>query len=231
MLEGDLSMATLDASPIERRSLHAELADRVREMIVQGELEPGAKIPERELCESFNVSRTPLREALKVLASEGFVVLTPNRGAAVSRITRADIEEAFPVIGALEALAGELACANATDAEIAHIAALHERMAAHHAAGERAPYFRLNEQIHDAIAAAARNPTLRRMQTSLASRVRRARYFANISQGRWDQAMAEHQEIIDALQAREGKRLSEILKRHLAHKLDAVSAALEGAGE
>lgn len=224
-------MATLETTPIERRSLHAELADRVREMIVQGELEPGAKIPERELCEAFNVSRTPLREALKVLASEGFVVLTPNRGAAVSRLTRADIEEAFPVIGALESLAGELACANATDAEIAQIAKLHERMAAHHAAGERTPYFRLNEQIHDAIAEAARNPTLCRMQTSLASRVRRARYFANISQYRWDQAMAEHEEIIQALKARQGKKLGEILKRHLEHKLEAVSAALEGADE
>ncbi len=224
-------MATLDASPIQRRSLHAELADRMREMIVQGELEPGAKIPERALCEAFNVSRTPLREALKVLASEGFVVLTPNRGAAVSRITRADIEEAFPVIGALESLAGELACARATDAEIAQIARLHARMAAHHAAGERAPYFRLNEQIHDAIAEAARNPTLRRMQTSLASRVRRARYFANISQTRWDQAMAEHEDILAALRAREGQRLAAILKRHLAHKLEAVSAALERSGE
>ncbi len=223
-------MVTLEGpTPIQRRSLHAELADRLREMIVQGELEPGAKIPERELCEAFNVSRTPLREALKVLASEGFVILTPNRGAAVSKLTRADIEEAFPVIGALEALAGELACANATDDEIAHIARLHARMAAHHAAGERAPYFRLNEQIHDAIAAAARNPTLRQMQMSLANRVRRARYFANISQARWDQAMAEHEEINAALKARDGKRLAEILKRHLEHKLAAVSAALEGA--
>ncbi|MFP3920871.1 MAG: GntR family transcriptional regulator [Dichotomicrobium sp.] len=225
-------MAASDTtSPIERRSLHAELADRVREMIVRGDLEPGAKIPERELCETFNVSRTPLREALKVLASEGFVNLTPNRGAAVSKLTRADIEEAFPVIGALESLAGELACTNATDEEIAHIARLHAQMAEHYAARERAPYFRLNEQIHDAIAAAARNPTLRRMQTSLASRVRRARYFANISRARWDEAMAEHEEIMEALQAREGKRLAEILKRHLEHKLAAVSAALEGAGE
>lgn len=225
-------MATLETTtPIQRRSLHAELADRMREMIVQGELEQGAKIPERELCEAFNVSRTPLREALKVLASEGFVVLTPNRGAAVSKLTRADIEETFPVIGALEALAGELACANATDAEIAQITRLHERMAQHHAAGERTPYFRLNEQIHDAIAAAARNPTLCRMQKSLASRVRRARYHANISQARWDQAMAEHEEIIDALKAREGKRLADILKRHLEHKLQAVSAALEGTSD
>jgi len=223
MLEG--------TTPIRRRSLHAELAERVREMIVQGELEPGAKIPERELCEAFNVSRTPLREALKVLASEGFVILTPNRGAAVSKLTRADIEEAFPVIGALEALAGELACANATDEEIAHIAGLHERMARHHAAGERAPYFRLNEEIHDAIAEAARNPTLRRMQNSLATRVRRARYFANISRARWDQAMAEHEEIIEALRAREGTRLAEILKRHLEHKLAAVSAALESVSD
>jgi len=211
---------------IARRSLHEELSDRLREMIVEGEIEPGARINEMALCARFDVSRTPLREALKVLAREGYVLLTQNRGASVAALTPADLEEAFPVMGALEALAGELACRNATDAEIRAIRALHDRMAAHHRAGERQPYFRLNERIHLAIAEAARNPTLARMQRSLDGRVRRGRYQANISQTRWDQAMAEHEAIIAALVARDGPGLAGVLRMHLENKLAALRGAL-----
>ncbi|WP_205742044.1 GntR family transcriptional regulator, partial [Halomonas marinisediminis] len=81
------------AKPIARPSLHAELVDRVRELIIEGSLEPGTKIPEKELCQSFGVSRTPMREALKVLANEGLAVLEPNRGAWVSTVTMEELEE------------------------------------------------------------------------------------------------------------------------------------------
>src|ERR1700754_2536173 len=94
---------------IERRSLHAELVERVRALITVGELANGQKIPERALCQRFGVSRTPLREALKVLASEGVVTLRPNRGAVVNGLTAQELMHVFPVMGALEALAGELA--------------------------------------------------------------------------------------------------------------------------
>lgn len=213
--------------PIVRRSLHDELADRVRAMIVEGEIEAGARINERELCLRFGVSRTPLREALKVLAREGYVRLTPNRGAAAAGLTVEDLEEAFPVMGALEALAGELACRNAVDAEIADILATHAEMRERHRAGDRPAYFRLNERIHLAIAAASRNATLEQMQRSLDGRVRRGRYQANLSRARWDQAMAEHEEIAEALARRDGERLGEVLRRHLQNKLGALREALE----
>ena len=100
-------------------SLHDELVERLRELIVESTLEPGVRVPERELCERFAVSRTPLREALKVLASEGLLELLPHRGAQVTRLTAADLDEMFPVMGALEALAGELACTWITEAEMA----------------------------------------------------------------------------------------------------------------
>ena len=102
-------------SSIKRPSLHEELTERLRDMIVEGVLVTGEKVPERELCEKFAVSRTPMREALKVLAAEGLLTLQPNRGAIVRAITLEELEEVFPLMGALEALAGELACKNITD--------------------------------------------------------------------------------------------------------------------
>jgi DNA-binding GntR family transcriptional regulator len=218
---------TIDvAVPIQRRPLHNELADRLRYMIVEGELAPGEKLAEKELCSQFGVSRTPLREAMRVLATEGLVLLTPNRGCTVARLTLADLDEAFPIMGALEALSGELACRHITDAEVARIRELHERMVRKYEAGALRDYFKLNEQIHQLILAAARNPTLAQMQLSLAGRVRRARYMANMSPARWARAVAEHEKILEVLAARDGKRLAVLLKEHLANKLQTVKEAL-----
>ena len=217
--------------PIVRQSLHEELVGLVRELIVDGDLPPGIKIPEKELCERFGVSRTPLREALKVLASEGLVTLTPNRGAAASQITIEDLEEVFPVMGALEALAGELACEEMTAREIASVRSLHNRMIEHYRQEQLKPYFQLNQSIHEAILAGSRNNSLIAMYRSLAGRVRRARYFANMSRNRWDQAAAEHEEIIAALEARDGAQLAAILKRHLQNKFETVSQQLAEMGE
>lgn len=207
---------------IRRKSLHEELAEKLGEMIVNGELAPGTKIPERQLCEVFEVSRTPMREALKVLAAEGLVTLATNRGAWVSEITVDELEEVFPVMGALEALSGELACAAISDADIAGIEALHVRMRDQYEARDLAGYFRTNQKIHDAILTAARNDTLSAQHRALAVKVRRARYVANMTDPRWAQAMAEHEEILAALKARDGQALAKVLRRHLQNKLQTV---------
>jgi DNA-binding GntR family transcriptional regulator len=216
---------------IPRRSLHDELVERLRRRIVEGDLAPGEKISEKLLCIAYGVSRTPLREALKVLARDGLVVLTPHRGAHVSMLTVADLEEAFPVIGALEALAGELACERATDEEISKISLLHLKMMTAWKTRDRKKYFRLNQQIHEALAEAARNPVLDQMRGMLTERVARARYYANISTPRWDQAMKEHEEILAALKARDGMLLGRILKAHLRHKLETLRAVIRDEGE
>lgn len=214
------------AEPIIRRTLHDELLERLRQMIIDGELVPGAKVPEKDLCERFGVSRTPLREALKVLANEGLVTLTPNRGAMIANLTLEDLEEAFPVMGALEALSGEMACANITDAEIAEISKLHERMLAHYEARELKSYFRTNQQIHERILAAAGNRTLSALYRGLEGRVRQARYLANMSDERWAQAVAEHAQMMVALEARDGSGLAAIMKQHLENKFQTVKDAL-----
>ncbi len=207
---------------IPRRSLHDELAEQLRNLIVEGVLEPGTKVPERELCEQFGVSRTPLREALKVLAADGLVTLMPNRGAQVSKLTLAELEEVFPVMGALEALSGELACARITDEQMSHIRSLHSRMSEHYRACELERYFAVNEQIHEAILEAAGNDTLSAQYRSLSTRIRRARYIANMTPERWAQAVDEHEQILQALQERNAASLATILRTHLANKFETV---------
>lgn len=214
------------ALPIPRRTLHDELVDRLRHMIIEGDLTPGEKLSEKDLCSHFDVSRTPLREALKVLAKESLVRLIPNRGATVSKLTLEDLEEAFPIMGALEAVSGELACTHITDAEIARLEKLHAEMVEKHKAGDLSGYFKRNEQIHQLILDAARNPTLTEMQRSLSGRIRRARYMANMSAERWAEAVEEHEAILGAIKTREGTRLGALLKAHLANKLHSVREAL-----
>lgn len=213
--------------PIERRSLHDEMVERLRAMINAGELKAGQKIPEKELCDRFGVSRTPLREALKVLSVEGYIKLTQNRGASVARLTLQDLENVFPVMASLEALSGELACARISDAEIDAIGQLHADMVVQHRRANLPEYFRLNQAIHEAILDASRNPALISTHRSLAGRITRARYMANMSQERWDKAMAEHEVILKELSARRKSRLAKILRDHVINKLDSVKAAID----
>jgi DNA-binding GntR family transcriptional regulator len=212
---------------IERRPLHEEVIDQLRDRIVQGELAPGARLNERVLCEQLGISRTPLREAIKMLATEGLVELMPNRGAIVTPLKAANIADTLAVMGALESLAGELACANADEAEIAEIRALHFEMLAHHARRDLAGYFKYNQLIHLRIIEASGNPVLTNTYRQLNANVRRARYMANLSQERWDAAVREHEEILSALAARDAARLKRLLAEHLAHKVASVMAALE----
>ena len=203
-------------------TLHEGVASKLRELIFDGVLEGESRIPEKVLCERFGISRTPLREALKVLAREGLICLLPNRGARVNKITPQDIDEVFPVMGALEAVAGEAACQKITEVGIAEIRAFHYQMALHHTRGERLEYFQLNQLIHEKILEAAENPTLTQVYKGLSGRIRRARYIANIPQHRWDQAMHEHEKILEVLVARDGKKLGDLLKSHLLNKSEVV---------
>jgi DNA-binding GntR family transcriptional regulator len=216
---------------IVREHLHDRLLSELREMIVRGELKAGAKIPERELCERFQVSRTPLREALKVLAFEGFVKLKPNRGAVIAELTIAELAETFPIIAVVEELAGELAAKNMPDAEIVAVRKLHDQMRTHFEKRELAPYFDCNQKIHEAIQSGARNDTLYSIYRNIESRVRCARLFVNVSENRWAEAMEEHEEIIRALEARDAQALSAILKKHVSSKFKRIEDmfAREGA--
>jgi DNA-binding GntR family transcriptional regulator len=219
------SIEPLGLSPI-RRPLHEETVDRLRDLIVQGELAPGSRLNERVLTARLSVSRTPLREAIKLLATEGLVDLLPNRGAVVAPIEPARIAETLAVMGALESLAGELVCAQASDESLAEIQALHYEMLAMHARRDLDGYFRYNQAIHLKIVEASGNAVLAQTYRQLNANVRRVRYMANLSPERWDAAVQEHEAILAAMNARDAARLKRLLRDHLAAKLASVLEAI-----
>ena len=216
-----------EPTPIIRRPLHEEATDRLRDLIVQGRLAAGARLNERLLTAQLGVSRTPLRDAFKVLATEGLVELLPNRGAIVSQMDPVRLSESLAVMGALEALAGELACLCATDAQINEIRALHFEMLAYHARGDLAGYFKFNQAIHLKIVKYSGNAVLFNTYRQMNGNVRRARYMANLSKERWDAAVREHDAILAALSARDVERIKALLSDHLAHKLSSELAELK----
>lgn len=212
---------------VERKSLHGQLASHLRDMIMEGVFKPGEKVPEQDLCDRFGVSRTPLREALRVLAAEGLLTITPNRGARIALSTVEEIEELYPLIGALEGLAGELACSRITDAEIHRIEELHKKMVAHYRKGKFVASKKINREIHEAIFEAAGNPSLTALYRNYMIRTHSIRYFVRKSPERWRQAIDDHEQIIRALRARDGVRLGQILRDHLQHKVGMIKEALE----
>jgi DNA-binding GntR family transcriptional regulator len=219
-------MTVSETAIIPRRSLHGELATQLRDMMMRGDLRPGDKISEQTLCARFGVSRTPLREALKVLAAEGLIILSPNRGASVARISPQEIDELFPIMGALEAVAGEAACARATPEDIARIRVMHNAMVGHYKAGDAAAYQRLNRAIHESFFAISTNASLAQIYQTLMVRIHAVRFTARTSPGRWREAVEDHELMMEALEARDGARLATILKEHLRHKAAVVHEAL-----
>jgi DNA-binding GntR family transcriptional regulator len=207
-------------SPRDEPSLHGEILGRLRDYLVEGNIPDGNRIPERQLCEMLGISRTPLREALKVLASEGLVDLLPNRGARVRHLSGQELGELFDIMGGLEGLAGRLACENITDEEIAEIERLHYQMYGFYLHRDMHGYFNVNQLIHQKIVDASRNITLRETYANFAGRIRRVRYSANFARKRerWGEAMREHETILEALRRRAGTELSDILFRHLRNK-------------
>ena len=214
--------------PRDDVSLHDEILGTLRNHIVEGNIADGARISERQLCEMLKISRTPLREALKVLAAEGLVDLSPGRGARVRPLNAHDIRELFDLMGGLEGLAGRLACEHVSDEGIEKIEQLHHDMYGFYMRQDMQGYFRVNQLIHRAIVEAAHNATLLATYESLAGRIRRVRYSANFARKRerWSEAMREHEAILDALRRRAGSELSDILFQHLRNKGAAAIAYL-----
>jgi DNA-binding GntR family transcriptional regulator len=207
---------------ISRMGLHEQVAARLRTMLVEGVIQPGAKLNERELCEKLRVSRTPLREAIKLLAAEGLVDLLPNRGAVAVKLTEADVANTFEVLAMLEGMSGELAAQRVTDEEIAEIQAMHYEMMACFTRRDLSGYYRLNAKIHSAINNAARNPVLISTYRAINARVQSLRFRTNQNETKWQRAMKEHERMLEALVAHDPVALRTVLLEHLNRKRDAI---------
>jgi len=208
------------------RSLHEEVADRVREMILEGALPPGRVIPEIRLCSDLRISRTPLREALKVLAAEGLVKLVQNRGAVVTEVSVEEIVELFEIMAPLEELVGALAATRMSEADIAAIEAKHRHMVGFHRKGRRSDYFSTNQAIHLRFAELSGNAILFAAYANYAGRIRRARYLANLSDARWAESVREHEQFMAALRSRDAALFGSLLREHSRKTGDVVCAAL-----
>ena len=207
---------------IPRQVLHHEVAVRLRQRIVEGHLAPGAKLNERELSESLHVSRTPLREAIKMLAAEGLVELLHNRGAVVAQMSQQDVADAFEVIAGLEGQSGALAAQRITDGELAEIRALHYEMLAAYTRRDLPTYYSINAQIHTLINAAARNPVLTQTWRTVNARLQALRFRSNVDEAKWKRAVKEHERMVELLAQRDANAMRELMVQHLEHKRDAV---------
>lgn len=214
-------------SAIQRPALHLEVVERLLDMITDGSLAPEERINEREICEQLGVSRTPLREALLVLQAEGMVVQSPRRGARVTKPSPRQIREILEMLGGIEAVAGELACRKATDAEIARVAAWHQTMVERYRMEDMLGYFKINEAIHGEIVRMADNLEIAKVHSGLRRRIARALYLPNVRNERWREAIAEHDGFVEALQRRDGPRLAAMLKEHTQHTWDDLERSSE----
>ncbi|MDX3807058.1 GntR family transcriptional regulator [Bosea thiooxidans] len=221
-----MSEAATDFPRITRRTLHDEVLERVRDMIIEGRLEPGQRINEGQVGALLGVSRTPMREAIKTLASEGLVEIQPAKGAVVRKFSARDLYQVLEVLKALEQLGGQIACEQASDETIEAIHALHRRMLEYYAARERLEYFKLNQAIHSALVAASGNQVLVEMHGTLQSRIKRLRFIGNEGPEKWAGAVAEHEEMMAALLKRDAQALSAAIGRHMESTLTRVRDVL-----
>lgn len=213
--------------PLSRRIPFArQVADTLRDMIIRGEIPPGGRIIERTLCEQIKVSRTPLREALKLLEAEGLIELSQNRGARIMSFTPVEAQNLFEVIASLESLAAEMAVTRIGTDDLAALDDMHERMCAHYERREKDPYFALNSAIHEAIVKASENPVLIATHASLMLRARRGRYMAILDPARWQESVEEHAAAMAAFHARDPERARQVWRRHLLRTGETVCSVL-----
>jgi DNA-binding GntR family transcriptional regulator len=230
---------TADVISIPRAALHEQVTQRLRQMLVESHIAPGAKLNERELAQVLQVSRTPLREAIKMLAAEGLVELLPNRGAIAVALSEADVLNTFELMAGLEGLSGELAAQRITAAELAEIRAMHFEMMGAYTRADLSNYYRINALIHSAINAAAKNPVLTGTYQQVNARLQALRFRSNQNGEKWSRAMKEHEKMVDALAARDSAAMRVVLQAHLDNKRDVVigqlrreaGARVSGAGQ
>ena len=224
-----MSAAIIPLRPAPPAALHEQVTQRLREMLVESRIAPGAKLNERELSEVLQVSRTPLREAIKRLAAEGLVELLPNRGAIALELSEADVRHTFEVMAGLEAQSGELAAERITDAELAEIKALHYEMLAAYTRRDLSAYYQINAAIHRSFNAAAKNPVLTATYNQVNARLQALRFRSNQDGDKWQRAVDEHIAMVQALEARDAAALRQVLMQHLDNKRNVVIEQLRSA--
>ena len=209
------------------QNLHEAIFQKLRLLLVEGKIVPGSKLNERELAESLNVSRTPIREAIRRLAADGLVELIANRGAIAVQLSLEDVIHTFNVIADLEGFSGELAANNISDTVLSELEALQYEMMASYARRDLSTYYKLNLRIHHLINQAANNPVLAQLFSQVNARIEALRFRSKQDGVKWEKAVEEHQEMLDTLKARDSVRMRRIMVKHVQNKRDVVVQLLK----
>ena len=202
---------------IERQALPDELAGLLRDMIIRGELRPGSRFNTPRLCSRFGVSRTPLREALKILATEGLIELMPNRSAVVLRVTDDVINELIPIVGSLAALAGRIACARLTDDTLAELASMHERLLSHVEQRDERAYMEVESAMLRMVFTIAGNRALNKIYETLTIKLQ-WQSASHRAPAEWRQTAEVQKQLHHALQIRDGDLWALVVYRHVLHR-------------
>jgi DNA-binding GntR family transcriptional regulator len=216
------STATAPAtSRLRESALYEQVAERLRARILAHTLPPGSWIDEQSLAAEFGISRTPLREALKVLASEGLVTMKLRRGAYVTEVSERDLTEVYHLLALLEADAAATVAESATTAELAELQALHEQL--ERTVDDRDAFFRANEQFHLKLLRIADNHWTQQMVGDLRRVMKLNRHQSLFKQGRIEASLDEHRQIMQALQARDAAKVKRLMEQHIRHGREAAA--------
>ena len=205
-----------------QNSLHQEVAYTLREQIFSGALTPGSFLDEVALCDRLEISRTPLREALKVLTSEGLLRHEPRRGCFVSEVTEQDLDDIFPVIALLEGRCAFEAARNANDADLVELESLHMRLSSHAKAGRINDYYDTNFMINEAIILLANHRGLAQTIAALRKMVKVARLQQLHAPGRLAQSLSEHLSVFAALKSRDSEGADAAMRTHIVRQREAL---------
>ena len=210
-----------DAATLAPRALYQQVAERLREQIFNRELEPGSWIDELKLAQEYGISRTPLREALKVLAVEGLVTMKVRRGAYVTEMSTADVHQVYRLLALLEADAAAEVAERATDAEIAELRALHDKLEKQ--TRQRDAFFAANEQFHLRLLAIAGNRWRCQIVGDLRKVMKLNRHHSLFKQGRIAESLAEHRAVMQALEKRSSDQAARLMREHFTNGLAAAT--------
>lgn len=211
----------MSALPLTPRALYVEVAEQLRQRIFRRELEPGSWIDELKIAEEFGISRTPLREALKVLAAEGLVTMKVRRGAYVTEMSEKDLRDVYHLLGLLESDAAGVVATIATPEQLKELQDLHAELEA--AAGERERFFAVNERFHMRLLELADNRWRRQMVADLRKVMKLNRHNSLLKQGRIEDSLNEHRAILAAMVARDAKAAAGAMQAHFARGLEAAT--------
>lgn len=212
----------MSSEPIQRRALYQQVADRLRKRIYDHQLRAGDAVDEKALCRTFGISRTPLREALKVLHSEGLVELVPNRGCFVKGVDLDELRDLFPVMAVLEGLCAREAVQRGTAEDLQRLEELHERLERYAASGDIDAYYEDNFRFHQLVQELSRNRWLQRVSTDLRKILRLVRHTQLLVDGRLQRSLEEHRRIMEAFRARDADAVEQCVKEHLSAQLRAL---------